>query len=242
MAAALLTKDEAIVAGRSAAYLHDFPGFAATKPTIMIGLDDNARSPLARVVRSQRFESVGRTRKRGFIVTDEPETVMTVSRDLDEDRLEGLVDFLIARKSMSIDQLARIVALNDHVPGIAKLRRVLQYRLPDAYQPPMSELERPLYRILDDPRLPPYTRQMPMSFERVDATVDAYIDLWRLIVEGDGRRWHTRQADMVRDRNRDNEAVAHGYVVLRFTYQMLLDHPDQVIDTLLRTGRVRAAS
>lgn len=242
MAAALLTKDGATVAGRSAAHLHQFPGFLASRPVIMIGLEGNARSPLAKVIRSQRFETIRRIRKRGFVATDESETVMTLARDLSEERLEALVDFLLARKTLSVADLARVVDLSEGVPGVPKLRRIVQYRLPYAYQPPTTELERLLYRVLDDPRLPPYTRQVPMSYQQVNATVDAYIDVWRLIVEGDGRRWHTRRADMERDRLRDNESVAHDYAVLRFTYGVLRDAPNKVIDTLLRTGLVRQAS
>lgn len=79
-----------------------------------------------------------------------------------------------------------------------------------------------------------------MRYQRVDATVDAYLPSWRLIVEGDGRRWHTRRADMERDRLRDNEATAHGFAVLRFTYEMLRDARHSCLDTLLRTGRARA--
>jgi very-short-patch-repair endonuclease len=242
MAAALLTKEGAIVAGRSAAVLHDFPGFGASRPVIMIGLNGNARSPLARVIRSKRFETVGRIRRRGFISSNEAETVMSLARDLDEEAIESLVDALLARKSVSVSELIDVVGLSDDVPGVPKLRKVVEYRAPTAYQPPTSELERLLYRLLDDPRLPDHTRQMPMSYQKVDATVDAYIDLWRLIVEGDGRRWHTRRADMARDRLRDNEATAHGYAVLRFTYEQLRDEPGMCLDTLLRTGRVRQAS
>lgn len=242
MAAALLTREGAVVAGPSAAYLHDFEDFGPGRPVVMIGSVGNARSPLARVIRSERFRDVGVVRKRGFVVTDEAETVMTLAGQMPEDRLEALVDWLLARKSCTIEVFARVVDANAGARGVARLRPIVEYRLPDAYQPPTTELERLLYRILSDPRLPPYVRQMPMSYQRVDATVDAYIDAWRLIVEGDGRRWHTRQADHDRDRLRDNEAVAQGYAVLRFTYRMLRDIPEQVIDTLLRTGQVRRAS
>lgn len=239
MAAALLTRENAIVAGRSAAYLHRFNGFEPGRPVILTGLTANARSPLARVIRSQRFDEVRRTRKRGFIVTDEAETVMSLARDLGEARLESLVDETLARKSCSVEQLTKVVDLSDGVPGVPKLRRIVDYRKSNAYQPPTSELERLLYRVLDDRRLPSYTRQMPMFYRRANATVDSYIAAWRLIVEGDGRRWHTRKADMERDRVRDNEAVAHGYAVLRFTYHMLRDRSSEVIDTLLRTGQMR---
>jgi very-short-patch-repair endonuclease len=242
LAAALLTREGSIAAGRSAAYLHEFPGFGPGRPVIVIGPSGSARSPLATVIRSHRFDDVGRVRKRGFIVTDETETVMALAAQLDDRRLEGLVDSLLARKSSTVDGLARVVAANVGARGVAQLRPIVAYRLPDAYQPPTSELERLLYPVLDDPRLPLYTRQLPMSYQQVEATVDAFISRWRLIVEGDGRRWHTRRTDMARDRLRDNEAVAHGYVVLRFTYEMLRDSPEQVIDTILRTGRARQAS
>jgi very-short-patch-repair endonuclease len=242
VAAALLSREGSIVAGRSAACIHGFPGFGQGRPVLMICPGGNARSPIARIIRSDRFHNVGRVRKMGFVVTDEAETVMTLAAEIDHDRMEALVDFLLARKSCTVEELARVVAANDGARGIGRLRPIVEYRLPDVYQPPTSELERLMYPILDDPRLPPYTRQVPMRYEKVDATVDAYIDQWRLIVEGDGRRWHTRRADMERDRIRDNEAVAHGIVVLRFTYEMLRDHPEKVIDTLLRAGRMRQAS
>jgi very-short-patch-repair endonuclease len=242
LAAALLTREGSIAAGRSAAYLHEFPGFGPGRPVIMIGAGANARSPLATVIRSHRFDEVERLRKRGFIATSEAETVLALAPHLDDRRLEALVDSLLARRSCTIENLAQVVAANGGARGVGPLRPIVGYRLPGAYQPPTSELERLLYPLLDDPRLPPYTRQMPMSYQLVEATVDAYIDLWRLIVEGDGRRWHTRRADMERDRLRDNEAVAHGIAVLRFTYEMLRDHPEQVIDTILHTGRARQAS
>ena len=242
MAAALLTKRDAIVAGRAAAYLHGFDGFAPSRPVIMIDRSQSATSPLARVIRSGRFASVGRVRRQGFIVTDEAETVMSLARDLSSDALERTVDWLLARKSCTVDDLARVVDLSDGVPGVAKLRPIVEFRSPDAYQPPTSELERLLFLLLDDPRLPGHTRQMPMPYRRIHATVDAYIASWGLIVEGDGRRWHTRRADYERDRLRDNEATAHGYAVLRFTWNMLRNHRDECLDTLLRTGRARLSA
>lgn len=241
-AAALLSRKGSIMAGRSAAYLHGFEGFGPTKPVIMVGLDDNARSPLARVIRSTRFESVATTRKRGFVVTSEPETILTLARELTPGHLESLVDWVLARRGCTVPELNEILENSGPVPGVGKLRPIVEHRVPDAYQPPTTELERLLYLILDDECLPGYTRQMPIRYERVDATVDAYISAWRLIVEGDGRRWHNRRADHERDRLRDNEATAHGLAVLRFSYEMIRDRPGQCLDTLIRTGRVRRAS
>ena len=175
MAAALLTKRDTIVAGRAAAHLHSFEGFTAPKPVIMIARDQNAVSPLARVIRSGRFDSVRRVRRRGFAVTDEAETVMTVAKDLSPGQLESTVDWILARKTSTVDELVRVVLLSEGVPGVAKLRPIVEYRIPGAYQPPTTELERLLFGLLDDPELPDYTRQMPMRYQRLNATVDAFI-------------------------------------------------------------------
>lgn len=242
MAAALLSRPGSIAGGRSAAHLHGFDGFGMTRPVIILPESATARSPLARVIRSRRFDDIGRVRRRGFVVTSEAETIVTLARDLDAETLEHLADFVLARKTCSVNELRNVLNQSEGVPGVGKLRPIAEYRLPDAYQPPTTVLERLLYRLLDNPLLPEYTRQMPMRYRRVEATVDAYIAVWTLIVEGDGRRWHNRRADHDRDRQRDNEATAHGYAVLRFTYEMLRDRPEECLDTLLRTGAVRAAS
>ena len=242
MAGALLSREGSIVAGRSAAYLHGFDGFGPSRPVVMIGPDGNARSPLARVIGSGRFESVETRRLRGFVATSEAETTLTLARELSPNRLESLVDWVLARRGCTPPEIHEVVQSSPGIPGVGKLRPIVEFRLPEAYQPPSTELERLLYRILDDPRLPPYTRQMPMRYQRVDATVDGFVADWDLIVEGDGRRWHNRRADHERDRLRDNEATAHGLAVLRFSYEMLRDRPGECLDTLIRTGWVRRAS
>jgi hypothetical protein len=242
MAAALLTREGAIVAGRAAAYLHDFPGFRQGRPIIMVGSTGNARSPLATVIRSRYFDLIERDRVRGFETSAEADTIVTLAKDHSANDLERVVDEVLARGSCSAQTLADVAARRSHSPGLRKLLSIIEARLPGAYQPPTSELERQLYRLVDHPAIPPTTRQLPFHFQKVDATVDLYIAAWRLIVESDGRRWHNRKADHERDRLRDNEATAHGFAVLRFTWEMLTKSPNGCLDTLVRTGQVRSAS
>lgn len=161
MAAALLTREGSIVAGASAAYVHDFDGFGPGRPMILIGSGGNARSALAKVIRSERFYDVGIVRRKGFRVTDEAETVMSLAATTKRDRLEGLVDFLLARKSCTIDELARVTAVNVGTRGVARLRPIVETRLATAYQPPTTELERLLYMVLDDPGCPPTPARCP---------------------------------------------------------------------------------
>ena len=70
--------------------------------------------------------------------------------------------------------------------------------------------------------------------------VDTFIADWGLVLEVDGRNYHTRKADFERDRRRDNAAAAMGLVVLRFTWSMLVDDFDYCRETLLATGRQRS--
>lgn len=242
VAAALLTRPGSLVTGRSAAYLHGYERFRPGRPVIMVGTTTNARSPLAKVMRSRFFDEIEPVRLRGFPATPECETIITLARELSTRDLERLVDDSLARNSMAIADLAALVDRRTGSPGLKRLRPIIEERLQDAYQPPTSELERHLYRLVTRPGIPETARQMPFQFQQVDATVDLYIAAWRLIVEADGRRWHTRKADMELDRIRDNEATAHGFAVLRFTWTMLTSDPNGCVATLTRTGQVRTAS
>lgn len=234
-------REGSVVAGKSAALLHGFPGFRPGRPVIMVRPTGNARSSLATVIRTKYFDQVERVRRRGLETTGEADTIVTLARDHDAPTLERVVDEVLVRKSCSVEQLAEVVDDRPGSRGIGKLMPIIEERKPDAYQPPNSELERLLYGLANHSRVPPRTRQLPFRLQQVNAIVDLYIALWRLIVEADGRRWHTRQEDLDRDRIRDNEATAHGLGVLRFTWKMLTESPDGCLDTLLRTGRVRSA-
>jgi hypothetical protein len=117
--------------------------------------------------------------------------------------------------------------------GISTMRTVLA-AYDDGPPPSRSELERRLDAILVT--LPADAlREAPLpgrewSNERVDRRFD---QPRRLIVEGDGRRWHTRLADFRRDRERDRHALRHGYPTVRYAYEELTDDPAGVRAELL---------
>ena len=49
-----------------------------------------------------------------------------------------------------------------------------------------------------------------------------------LIVEADGRRWHTRTADFARDRRRDRQAATRGWLTVRISWEELMSDPGGV--------------
>ena len=240
LAAAVLSRPQSIVGGRSAAYLHRFEGFNQGRPEVMVPFDGNGRSPIARIIRSRHFSTIAKARVGAFFVTTPSETIVSVANTLDSDHLEQLVDHCLATRSVDAETLMATIERRSGVQGIALLRKVTEERLPEAYQPPTSELERLLYRILNRPGIPQVTRQFPFPREVMPGTVDAYIHGWRLIIEADGRRWHTRKGDFERDRMRDNLATSNGIAVLRFTYRMLTGTPEQCVGMIVETGAVRS--
>ncbi len=92
---------------------------------------------------------------------------------------------------------------------------------PDAAAPTRSTLERRFLSVM---------RQAGLPRPRVNHTVGPYeIDFaWpdqRVLVEVDGWRTHGHRLAFERDRARDAELAAMGYVVLRFTWRQVRDNP-----------------
>ena len=239
--AVYLSRPDVRVAGRSAALLHGFPGIRTSRPEILVPFAGNARSPLARVIRSRHYELISEKTINSMVTTSIAETLFTLGFTNPPPSIERWIDNLIASNRLTAADFDPIFArlTSARVRGLRALRGIVASRDHDSYQPPTSELERLLYQLLDRAELPAYARQLPIHFEQAAATVDAFVEEWRLIIEGDGRRWHTRTADFERDRKRDNAAAAAGVQVIRFTYRMLKSDPDGCVETLINTGRWR---
>lgn len=116
--------------------------------------------------------------------------------------------------------------------GMAKLRRILGERGP-GYIPPQSWLQRRLVTVLVGGGLPKprLEVQLPWRTERESRT-DALYDDTLILMESDGRRWHTRVDQMAEDRRRDREAQNHGYRPYRFVYEELRYDPEMVVGTI----------
>jgi hypothetical protein len=241
LAAAVLSRPEAVVGGSSAAYLHGFDGFRRGRPEIVVPAGSNTRSAIARVTRSTWFDELGIVVKTGFTATNEAETITNLAARMSMDDLEPLLDDRLTAGKVTVDdfEIIRRRSLGARVRGAARLFPLLDARAIDAWEPPGNQLERLLDRLVDHPEVPPATRQHPLHLA-VASVVDLYIAAWRLILEADGRRWHTRRVDFERDRRRDNAAAARGLAVLRFTWRMLTRDFEECRRTLLETGAERA--
>lgn len=243
LAAAVLYHNRALVSGNSAARLHKFELPKVARTEVMVPLTSSGRSPLGRVERSAFFGQTRATQVAGFSVISPAETVLKLAPHRTPEQVGALVDHTLANRQANLGEYESILDRIEggRVRGTVALREAVAERRHDAYQPPTSELERLSKKLTDHPEVPAATRQHRILGSAGPMIVDVFIADWLLVLEVDGRNYHTRKADFERDRRRDNAAAAQGLVVLRFTWHMVRNDIDYCLETLLTTGRQRAS-
>lgn len=236
--AAVLGRTRAIASGATAAALHGLPGFRPGRPELSIPASGSARSELAAVHRRVDYTTIDTTLVDGIPAATVAETLFDISFRSYPARLQRAMDHALVKKLVTVSDLQDVL---DRITG-SRLKGTVAFReavvgLSGGYVPTESETEHLLSAALDDPRIPSIERQARLSWwDELPHRVDAVIESWRLVLEADGRTYHTKREDFERDRERDNLAAAHGYRVMRFTYAMLRDDPDRVLETVLRAG------
>ena len=236
--AAVLSKEQAIASGLTAGSLHNIPGCRRVRPEITIPKNASPGSPLAVVRRRSDFPAISKVVVGGIPAASVAETLFDLGRRWSRPMLEGAVDDCLVRNRVTTDELFAVL---DRVNG-SRLAGTRAFRecltgIDSGYVPTESELERMLFRALDDHRVPTIDRQARLSWwPLMPHRVDAVIEEWRLILEADGRTFHTKRSDFERDRKRDNLAAAHGYRVMRFTYRALQSDPAAVLALVFGAG------
>ncbi len=237
---AFLSKDQCFISGRSAAAIHQFSGFIQPRlPEITIPYSGDARSRVARVTRSQFFPTTRRVTLGGLEVAAPAETLFVVAQWVDPQRTNRITDDLLMRDPTALAEIQEIyLRYQGHrMRGMATLRPIILERSGQGYVPPESELEALAWRVFSEATIPEMQRQAPLPWAPGAGRVDLFVEAWKLIVELDGRTWHTKTEDFERDRSRDNAAVAAGFAVLRFTWEALTNDPARCVRTIEEFGR-----
>lgn len=170
----------------------------------------------------------------GMPITSVRRTIVDLAAIWRLGRMALVLDDAVAARKTSIVEVGaclRSVARRGK-PGVRLLTTLLDERGPGT-APPESVLERSFFSLLERHRLPRPVRQHPLP--RLDGgsgRVDAAWPALRLIVEIDGRRWHQRVADLRRDRDRDLQAAAKGWLIVRLLHEHIVDAPDETVREL----------
>lgn len=140
----------------------------------------------------------------------------------------ALADLLV--RVTTLRSVAEAVDAAGRTSGIRSVRLELDGYLAGK-QPTESALEDAFLKLLARHGIPEPKRQFEPPWEP-HRRVDFARPEDRLLIELDGRLWHSSAADRERDRQKDERAAAHGWRTVRITWVDVHDTPAQVIGML----------
>lgn len=226
-AAALLAIPRAVaLCGRSAARLWEIPVPADADPrpeVLVIGHGSRVRGIKVRRSRAPLPPQDLRVHE-GLPVTSPARTLHDLAATLTPFALQRAVDEAFIAKLVTDEQLREILA--------RRPCRALRVLLERESEPALSRStgERLLRRLLKQAGLPqPLSNVTLHGFE-----VDFYWPDQKLVVELDGRPYHSRSRAFERDHRKDQTLRAHGLPPLRITGGQLKHHPMHVVALIAR--------
>ena len=224
----------AVVSHESAAQLHGLQPIRAAQPVVSVSHRSTHSLPGVAVHQSTDLLDAHVTSVDGLPVTTPTRTIIDLAKVLGRNRLERVLDNALSSSIVDFDELYELFEslARKGKPGIRKLRTLLEDRRGGEFVSE-SELERRFTKLINDAGLPVPKAQFRADWlQRVNGRVDfAYVDQ-QLVIECDGRRWHSRFDAFESDRRRDNAAQIAGWRVLRFTWEMMREEPDVVVATV----------
>lgn len=164
----------------------------------------------------------------GLRITTPARTLLDLAAAAEPGEIERAVAGAIYERLATVPQLVTLAGLHPCLPGARRLRAVL-----DEARPPTltrSEAEGRFLDLVRRARLdPPLTNTGVEGFE-----VDFLWPDHRLVVEVDGRAFHSSPRDFERDRRRDARLIAAGLSVMRVTWKQIVSEPEALLVQLAR--------
>jgi very-short-patch-repair endonuclease len=237
--AACLHTDGVVASHRTAGRLHDVTGVGRlVEVTAPYGV---SRNPFAVVHRSADLRSEDIVFVGLIPTTSLARTAADLFTCLGLKRATWILEGLLASGRVTLAQMAEVHGryARQGRPGTVDVRSLLAEL--DEQPPPHSVLEQRTLDLLRGAGLEEPARQVPLpGWVEHPAHVDfAYLDA-RIVIEVDGRSWHTRTTEFELDRRRDSAAQLAGWVVLRFTWRQVTEDPVYVVATIRRALRLAA--
>ncbi|MEV0397372.1 DUF559 domain-containing protein [Polymorphospora rubra] len=226
-AVALTLPPRAAIYGRSAAYLWGVNLLDRQSPVAVVLPGNYRPRGHQRVAASyQRLTGDDITRFANLPITTPTRTAFDLGRLLPRVDAVVAVDALLARRLVRLDTLAGYLAAHPPCPGIRQLRQVLAIAEPLSGSP----METMLRLVLVDGGAPRPAAQFEVhdSQGRFVGRVDLAYPRWRIAIEYEGDH-HRERTQFRRDVARLNDLRACGWLVLRFTADDVLRHPDRII-------------
>jgi very-short-patch-repair endonuclease len=140
------------------------------------------------------------------------------------------LDEALRARATTLDRLHQALDLTGARRGNRERRRLLL----DSRDEPWSAAERLFHRLLRQAGITGWTANSAVTIDGTTYYLDVAFRRIRLAVEIDGRLHHSNGTAFETDRRRQNLLILDGWRVLRFTWAMLTDHPEDVIAAVRR--------
>ena len=178
---------------------------------------------------------------RGLSLSSPARSIVEIAATSHRDLVDRALDDLVRSKRTSFGAIAAALGrvARPGKPGVTTLARLLDART-GGHVPSQSELERAMFSGLEAGGLPAPVRQLPLPGRGpiLGIADGGYRDAM-VVLEADGRRWHTRMEASRRDRERDAQVVRAGWVPLRFVYEQIVEDPAGMCESVWETRETR---
>ena len=176
---------------------------------------------------------------RGIPCTGIYRTLVDLSATQPIDVVESALDTAIRTERVTFAQLREYgdSSSSRSVRGSALFKRLLSVRGEDEALSE-SEAESRFCRLMRKGRLPIGQRQAPRPGTR-GGRLDFYYPDQNLVIEIDGRKFHSGRREQTRDKRYDNELSIGGKRVLRLTWEDITRHEAYTLDLVGRALGIR---
>ncbi|HYJ23822.1 MAG TPA: type IV toxin-antitoxin system AbiEi family antitoxin domain-containing protein [Acidimicrobiia bacterium] len=228
---AALRLPQAVVSHQSAAHMLQFPKLPELVPTVVVPSYTTHRFPGVTVRRCSDLIESDIVVVDGLAVTNVVRTFFDLGGLLRFRNWDAIGESLVIAGKMelaSFENLTLRLARRGK-PGSRYAHDFLVGRA--GHDPRATVLERRGRDVLAQAGLPAPLHEHPIPWRPRRRFDDAYPNAG-VAIEWDSRAWHEQRAAMVADRRRDREAAAHGWVVLRFTWEEVTERPHEIVETV----------
>ncbi|MBW3666312.1 MAG: type IV toxin-antitoxin system AbiEi family antitoxin domain-containing protein [Actinobacteria bacterium] len=231
--AAAIHKLGAVASHEAAAQLHEMRGVRRGRVVVSVPVRRSNRFVGAQVHQSTDLTPDQLMVVEELAVTTPARTIIDLAAVVPRSQLERIISFAVADGILDLERLIDLFhrLARRGKPGVRNLRVVLSGLA--GTSTPESELEIRFLGLIRKAGLPDPVSQFRAPWLRsFDGRVDfAYVDK-SVVIELDGKRWHSAPESFIRDRERMNLAQVAGWQLLTFTWEHITQQPKYVVATV----------
>lgn len=227
----LATWPGAVVSHESAAVLHVIPFVEESKLVVSHHTRTTHDFVGFEVHRTHDLDAWHVTTIDGVRVTTVARTVVDLAAGRSEKHLGAIVDRLVSDCVVELFEIEAVLGSTARrgKPGTVTMRSVLEARSGPDHSG--SVLEKRGRALIAEAGLPTPRSECPIPWTVNRRFDDAYPER-KIAIEWDSRRFHGQLSTFESDRERDRDGAVRGWVILRFTWDDVHNHPDRVVETV----------